>query len=166
MENEKKIVKAHDQEETLHEVIHYEDHDKRTESAEFRKVKAELHAENVPCWINNGRCEGTLEVHHNIIEYSASTEVDWNKVHVDYPEFTDVDSKFQMKVLCRKHHRDPGFGIHKITNPAWVLQRYLTEEALDKFENAVHKMLDEGHEEHHINHRATNHLLTGGKHEG
>jgi hypothetical protein len=159
MENEKKITKAHDQFETLHEVIHYEDHDKRTESAEFRRVKKELHANHTPCWINNGRCEGDLEVHHNIIEYSASTEVDWDKIHADYPEFVDVDCGFQMRVLCEKHHRGIGTGIHKISYPAWILQKYLKPEALEKFEKAVDQMISQGHDEQNVNQMAKHVLL-------
>jgi hypothetical protein len=157
--SEKKIVPAHDQVETLKEVIHYEDHEARTESAEFRKVKKELHAANTPCFINNGHCQGTLEVHHSIVEYSAASEVDWEKVHADHPDFLDVDCKYQMQVLCEKHHRAPGFGIHKISYPAWILQKYLKPEALEKFEKAVAQMLEKGHEEHHINHHAQKHLL-------
>lgn len=161
--SEKKIVPAHDQFETLREVIHYEDHDKRTESSEFRAVKKKIHAAKTPCFINNGYCEGQLEVHHDIIEYSASSEVDWDKVHVDHPEFTDVDSEYQMMVLCKKHHTGVGTGKHRISNPAWILQKYLKPEALAKFEAAVQKLKDEGHADHHVNAEAHKMLINGGK---
>jgi hypothetical protein len=161
--SEKKIVEAHDQFETLQEVIHYEDHDKRTESAEFRAVKKKLHAAGTPCWINNGHCEGHLEVHHSIIEYSANTEVDWDKVHADHPEFKDVDCEYQMMVLCEKHHRGVGTGIHKISQPAWILQKYLKSDALEKFEAAVQEMKAKGHADHHINATAHQILINGGK---
>lgn len=142
---EKKIVPAHDQHETLEEVIHYEDHEKRTESAEFRNAKKKLHAEKKGCFIGNGRCSGHLEVHHSIIEYSASSEVDWDKVRKDFPNVSDVDDIDQMMVLCEKHHRGTGTGIHKISYPAWIMQKYLSEEALDKFEAAVAEMIKKGH---------------------
>jgi hypothetical protein len=138
---DKKVIPAHSDVKRLVEVAHYEAHDKRTESAEFRQSKKYLHQHNVPCFINNGRCEGHLEVHHNIIEYSASTEVDWDKVKKDFPNVTSVDDLDQMMVLCEKHHRQPGFGIHDMEYPIWILQKYMTEEALDKFEADVKKYL-------------------------
>lgn len=137
---ETKIVPAHNDVRTLVEVAHYEEHGKRTESAEFRRVKRELHEAGVGCWVGQ-RCEGGLEVHHNIIEYSAMSEVDINKVRADHPEFKDVDCKEQMMVLCSKHHRGKGFGIHDMTYPIWQLQKYMTPEALDRFESAVHAEL-------------------------
>jgi hypothetical protein len=163
MAEDKKVVEAHDQFETLKEVIHYEDHDKRTESAEFRAVKKKLHAAKTPCYISNGHCEGHLEVHHSIIEYSASSETDWDKVHADYPNFTDVDDEDQMMVLCEKHHRGIGTGIHKISYPAWILQKYLRSDALEKFEAAVKEMKDNGHADHQINDTAHKILTNGGK---
>jgi hypothetical protein len=132
-----KIVPAHTDIRRLIEVDHYEAHEKRTESAEFRRIKKELHEAGVGCWIGNGRCEGGLEIHHNIIEYSAITEVDINKVRAEHPDFKDVDCKEQMLVLCEKHHRGKGFGIHDMTYPIWQLQKYMTPEALDHFESAV-----------------------------
>lgn len=138
-----KIIPAHSDIKRLIEVAHYEDHEKRTESKEFRASKKYLHEHHVPCFINNGRCEGHLEVHHNIIEYSASTEVDWNKVRADFPNVSDVDDLDQMMVLCEKHHRKPGFGIHDMEYPIWILQKYMTETALDKFESDVNRLLKE-----------------------
>lgn len=135
------IVKAHSQIKHIVEVAHYEDHEQRTESTEFKKVKKHFHDEHAKCYINNGRCEGSIEIHHNIIEYSASTEVDWDKVREEFPNVTSVDDLDQMLPLCRKHHRDPGFGIHDMEYPIWRLQKYMTEEALDKFEADVKKAL-------------------------
>lgn len=163
MADDKKVVAAHDQFETLQEVIHYEDHDKRTESAEFRSAKKQLHAQNVPCYINNGHCSGHLEVHHSIIEYSAATEVDFDKVRADYPNVQDVDDIDQMMVLCEKHHRGVGTGIHKISYPAWILQKYLKADALEKFESAVKDLKEHQMHENHINATAHN-ILTNGAH--
>ena len=35
-----------------------------------------------------------------------------------------VDSAEQMLVLCDRHHRSSGQGVHMITGPIWELQRY------------------------------------------
>jgi hypothetical protein len=100
-----------------------------------------MHEERVPCFINNGKCEGHIEIHHNIIEWSAATEVDWEKVQKDHPNFHNVDDRYQMMALCEKHHRHKGFGIHTTPKPIWILQKYMTEEALEKFEKAVKEQL-------------------------
>jgi hypothetical protein len=131
-----KIVPAHTDVRRLIEVDHYEDHEKRTESAEFKRVKDELHKEHVGCWIGNGRCEGGLEIHHNIVEYATLSEVDFAKVQAKFPFMTTPENKQGMQVLCRKHHRDPIFGKHYTTEPEWILQAFMREEALDHFELA------------------------------
>jgi hypothetical protein len=135
------ITKEHD--EVIHAVYveHYEDHEKRSETELFRKTKKHMHDNHVQCYINNGRCEGRVEIHHNIIEWSAATAVDWEKVKADFPTFTDVDMEVQMLGLCEKHHRHKGFGIHTTPYPIFILQRYMTEEALEDFENAVKEAL-------------------------
>lgn len=136
METIKKIVPAHNDVRRLIEVDHYEDHEKRTESAEFKRVKKELHEEHVGCWIGNGRCEGGLEIHHNIVEYATISEVDFAKVQAKFPFMTTPENKAGMQVLCKKHHRDPIFGKHYTTEPEWILQAFMTESALDHFELA------------------------------
>lgn len=160
------IVVAHDDVRKLIDVIHYEDHPNRTESAEFRKVKQEFHHNHAGCWINNGYCEGGIEIHHGIVEYSASTEVDWDKVQQDHPGFDHVDSKLQMIPLCEKHHRGVGTGIHMVTYPAWQLQKYLMPQPLSLFEAAVSHLKEQGHEETHINHAAHKMLLHVAKTKG
>lgn len=138
----KKIVEEHNEVHQLKELEHYESHEQRTESSEFRKLKKEMHEEGVKCFIDNGYCEGTVEIHHSIIEYSASTEVDWDKVQKDYPNFTHVDQKFQMQGLCTRHHRGKYTGIHDITYPIWILQKYMTKDALADFEKAVKDQIE------------------------
>lgn len=132
-----KVVPAHNDVRRLIELDHYESHEKRTESAEFRRVKEEFKKEHAQCWVNNKYCEGQLEVHHNIIEYSAITEVDMEKVRAEYPFFTSPENKGGMRVLCAKHHRGKFHGVHSMTYPIWVLQKFMTDEALDNFEKAI-----------------------------
>lgn len=136
---EDKITPEHN--ETIHEeyIEHYEAHPKRVETSLFRKTKKHMHDNHVGCWVNNGRCDGGIQIHHNIIEYSAANEVDWKKVQADFPDFTDVDQEVQMMGLCEKHHVWEGFGKHHVPEPIHKLQRYMTEDALDDFEKATYE---------------------------
>lgn len=155
--NEKRIVAAHDQVRKLIEVIHYPDHEPRHESAEFREVKRKLHAQGAKCYIDNGFCEGPIQIHH-IIEWATQNEVDWEKVKKDRG-YDHVDDIKNMMPLCAKHHQWVGFGIHEITYPAWILQKYMTKEALELFEKAVQHMKEQNHEDHHINHASKKMLI-------
>lgn len=154
-----KIIVAHDDVRRLLDVIHYEDHPARTESAEFVAVKREFHDKHASCWIGNGYCDGGVEIHHGWVEYSAASEVDWAKVQADHPGFDHVDSKMQMIPLCEKHHRGVGTGIHMVTYPAWQLQKYLNARALALFEAAVSHVKSLGHTNEHVNHTAHKMLL-------
>lgn len=151
-----KIVHAHDQVRKLIEVIHYPDHEKRTESEEFIEIRKRLHTH--PCYISNGFCEGRIEIHHSVIEWAASNEVDWAKVQSELG-FDHVDAETQMMPLCHKHHVGLGTGIHEITYPAWILQRFLLPDSLALFEAAVQHLKDQGHDDHHVNHAAKKMLL-------
>lgn len=134
-----KITPEHNQVRTLKELAHYEAHPERRESDEFRRIKEQLKREHRSCFIDNGYCEGQLEVHHAIVELSAAEGVDWQRVKKDYPNIDHADDIDQMMVLCAKHHRGRYTGVHNITYNIWLLQRYMTAEALEDFENAIKK---------------------------
>lgn len=156
------IVKAHDQINHLIEVIHYPDHPKRHESDEYRKNRKKLLEDGAKCFIDNGYCEGQLEIHHNVIEWAAANEADWEKVKKDHG-FDHVDDIKNLLPLCHKHHQGIGTGIHKISYPAWILQKYMKPDALEAFEKAVQRLKDHGHEEHVVNHAAKKMLLNPDK---
>lgn len=153
----KHIVAAHDQVRQLLEVIHYPDHPKRTESEEYKRNRAKLHAEGCKCYIDNGFCQGPIQIHH-LIEWATANEVDWEKVKKDRG-YDHVDDMKNLMPLCEKHHQWVGFGIHEITYPAWLLQKYMTKEALELFEKAVQHMKEQGHEDHHVNHASKKMLM-------
>lgn len=166
MPKDTKIVVAHDDIRHLVDIIHYEDHPAREESAEFVAIRKHFHDIGAKCFIDNGYCEGHIEIHHNEIEYSASTEVDWEHIKADLG-FDHVDAEEQMLPLCHKHHMSPGTGIHMITTPAWKLQKYLKSEVLAKFEAAVAHLKEQmhpnheypAHEDHHIVNRKASAIL-------
>lgn len=72
-----------------------------------------------------------METHHAHVEWAAAAGIDLDKIVQDFPDVKDekalrqwLDSEGNMLVLCSKHHRGPNTGIHMITYPAWLLQRY------------------------------------------
>lgn len=148
-----KITPAHDEIRHLVDIIHYDDHPDRVESAEFRKNKKELHekiknGEIEPCHINNGYCEGQTEIHHFYVEYSAGTEVDWDSVKKDV-DIDNPDDALNLIPLCHKHHMGVGTGIHMVSYPAWKLQKYLNKKNLALFEAAIKHLIEEKHPNAH-----------------
>jgi hypothetical protein len=136
------LVKAHEVIEHLESLREYPDHQNRFESAEFRHVKDRFHKEHAKCWIDNGYCEGPIEIHHDIIEWADANGVDWEKVKRDYPNVSDVDDYDQMMPLCRKHHRGKYTGIHMTDKPTWEWQKYALPDELAKFEAKVKELLN------------------------
>jgi hypothetical protein len=139
-----KITPEHAEERRLEEIDFYMDHPKRTESKAFRKIKEQFHKQGAKCFIDNGFCEGPIEIHHKVVEWSAGTEVDFERVKKDYPSLENPDTIANMMPLCSKHHRGKFHGIHAITYPIWILQKYMTKESLEKFEKAIKDELAKG----------------------
>ena len=122
----------------LDELVAYPPHDKRTASLTYRNTHQHLVYElDAPCWIcgirhSNG---GQMETHHAHFEWASQNGLDLDKVTADWPMITDreklaewVDSEANMLVLCATHHRGQHQGIHMISYPAWLLQRYQGDE--------------------------------------
>lgn len=136
-------VHEHKMERNLKETIIVPDHEKRAESAEFRRSKHRLKEDgHYKCWV----CGGTenLHVHHFGIEWSLATIADWDKVKSFCEEWdpygygrllrnvpmTSPDDVRNMLVLCQEHHTGvdhensgSGTGIHQITFPVWLIQK-------------------------------------------
>ena len=147
---------AHIERRTLHEVVAYPPHTPREEDphyAVFRHAQHHLiHVLGVGCWIGGAtlaqiqeglpeghRCHGAkqLEAHHAIAEFAGLNEIDWQKVAGDFPQaelhsnedfLAYAESEGGLMILCDVHHRHPGKGIHTVTYPAWLLDRYARKE--------------------------------------
>lgn len=143
---------AHYERRTLREVVAYPPHAPREQDphyAVFHHAQHRLiHELGVGCWIGGAtldeihaglaaghRCHGAtqLEAHHAIAEFSGLNEVDWRKVAKDFPQaelhsnedfLRYAESEGGLMILCDVHHRHPGKGIHTVTYPAWLLDRY------------------------------------------
>ena len=119
---------------TLVEDILYPPHEPRRASSRYRRTHKHLVYEmDEACWICGIRHStgGKMETHHQHIEWAAANGVDLDLVMRDWPALTDLaalrewlDSEGNMLVLCDVHHRGSRTGIHMVSYPAWVLQRY------------------------------------------
>lgn len=143
-------VAAHAVTRRLMETIAYPEHDPRTESEEYKRVHHHLVVElDEPCWIcgvrnstlrdpeKNPRGAKQMETHHYHVEWALANAIDPAKILADFPDLGAadaehlrqwLDSEGQMLVLCDTCHRHPLYGIHSITYPAWVAQRWLRQD--------------------------------------
>jgi len=126
------VTEPHEVTRTLTESIWYPAHDPRTASREYREVHKYLVFElDTPCWVCGVRHSqgGAMETHHWHIEWALANRVDPKLIIADFPDASDIkqwlDSEGNMLVLCEEHHRHGLTGIHSITYPAWVAQRWL-----------------------------------------
>ena len=118
----------------LDELVSYPKHPPRTSSPTYKRTHHHLVYDlDAPCWICGIRHSegGALETHHYRFEWASQFGLDLTKVEADFPDLTDraklaewVDSEGNMLVLCAAHHRGKLTGIHEISYPAWLLQRY------------------------------------------
>lgn len=150
------MTDAHFEKRTLHEVVAYPPHEPRKSDPHYKIFEEArrrlIHELNAGCWIGGAnlaqikaglpgehRCSGAkqLEAHHAIAEFSGLNEIDWQKVAKDFPQaglHSDEDflrfaeSEGGLMILCDKHHRSPGLGIHSVTYPAWLLDRYVRDD--------------------------------------
>lgn len=139
-------VAAHVVTRRLTETIYYEEHDPRKASEEYKKVHHHLVYElDEPCWIcgvrnstlgdpaQNPKGAKQIETHHWVVEWALANSVDPALVMADFPAMGAadephlrewLDSEGNMLVLCDVDHRHGLEGIHMVTYPAWVVQRY------------------------------------------
>jgi hypothetical protein len=124
---------------TLTETVWFPDHDPRRSSAEYRRVHHHLVYElDEACWICGVR-QSQLpkgahnETHHYHLEWALANAVDPKLILADFPAMGEadephlrewLDSEGNMLVLCSVCHRGGQRGVHMITYPAWVAQRY------------------------------------------
>jgi hypothetical protein len=146
---------AHFEKRTLRELVAYPPHGPRATDPHYKIFMAAkkhlVHVLGVGCWIGGAtlaeikaglpaghRCNGAtqLEAHHAVAEFAGLNAVDWQKVAKDFPQasiHSDEDflrfaeSEGGLLILCDKHHRHAGQGIHSVTYPAWLLDRYAQE---------------------------------------
>ncbi|MDB5910996.1 MAG: hypothetical protein JWP34_5113 [Massilia sp.] len=124
----------------------YPEHQARKASAEYKRVHDHLiHELDEPCWVcgvrrstlgdpaHNPHGATQMETHHWHVEWALANAIDPVKILSDFPELgvADdehlrrwLDSEGNMLVLCDVHHRHGHYGIHEITYPVWISQKY------------------------------------------
>lgn len=129
-----------------HYTIHYPLHEKRKNSALYRRTRNELiYNRKLTCFICNKN--ESLETHHFYCEKYAQTMIDWIKfgefakkcyniqtgeniaANFNWNEVAKnpdifVDSPYNMIVLCKQHHTSGNKGLHHVPFPDWILQKY------------------------------------------
>ena len=126
------LVNAHAVSRTLHETVYTPSHPKRgASSTEFQESKKALEEISDTCWICGRTAEQSgspLEGHHLSTELSLINSVDFAKVKEAFPHAKDpetwLDSTDNLVLLCAKCHRSPMYGVHMVTMPAWIVQKY------------------------------------------
>jgi len=126
------LVNAHAVSRTLHETVYTPTHPQRgSSSSEFQASKDALEKESPTCYICGRTAEQSgapLEAHHVPLEWSLKNSADLAKILIDYPQAGSLekflDSVDNLLLLCAKCHRSPLYGVHMITMPAWIAQKY------------------------------------------
>lgn len=124
---------------TLTESVWYPSHDARKASAEYTRVHHHLvYVLDEACFICGVR-QSQLpkgehnETHHWALEWALANSVNPALILADFPEMgaaddphlrAFLDSEANLFVLCSKCHRGGRHGIHMITMPVWLAQRY------------------------------------------
>lgn len=116
--------------------VWYPAHEQRTESALFRATRRKMIDENkTPCMVCGTRDK--LELHHWLVEWAYANAVDWRKMRKLHPQFDwsqfkeaadFVDSEYNCRVLCVKHHRLHAYGIHNLPYPIWREQMHMPDD--------------------------------------
>lgn len=127
------LVKRHLRTLTLHCSFYYPAHERRASASttEFRRSRHQLiEVEQRGCWTCGTREK--LESHHYYIEWSLQNAVDWQAFIRDFPQWAKypnvgafVDSVDNQRILCARHHRRKGVGIHTSDYPEWQIQRWI-----------------------------------------
>ncbi len=131
---------AHEQSETHKYVIHFPEHAPRATDphyAAFEALKKHLKATGkYRCFVGErigfDQCEGDLEAHHRILEFSLINAVDLDALKKDFPALTDLsqvpawaESDDNIEILCVKHHRSAGNGVHAVAFSDWEAGLYI-----------------------------------------
>jgi hypothetical protein len=127
----------------LHESAYYPEHAPRVEQTAYHTIHRRLVIEeDQPCWICGIRySQGAKnETHHFHLEWALANAADAEKLHADYSDVPLNDEKAlldwidhseeNLLVLCPDHHRHKLLGIHMITHPDWMAQKYLSDDFL------------------------------------
>lgn len=145
-ESAARVSKPHLTRHVIHENVMYPAHAPRTESPEYAAEHHRLVVEeDRPCFIcgvknstladpeQNPAGASALETHHLWVEWSLINATDPEKLDEFFGEQLDAEGWSQfldhdernLLVLCDVHHRHKEAGIHELTYPIWVAQKFV-----------------------------------------
>lgn len=131
---------------TMHEDVFYPPHAPRTESEEYRAIHHQmLVVEDRPCFIcgvrnstladpaHNPKGAKELELHHLWVEWALADAVDaeklsrWVGLPITADQLADwVDHhRRNLLPLCDVDHRHKEHGIHELSFPIWIAQKFV-----------------------------------------
>jgi hypothetical protein len=144
-------IPSHSRNISCHYTVVFPDHEERKSSTTYTHSRNEMIDElKLTCFIcgcSKGNDDTSLEAHHFYIEHAGQNAIDWDKFgkfaktcyNVQTGDYLGdkfnwddvkknpdlfVDSKYNMILLCKKHHTSGKFGIHHVPFPDWVLQKF------------------------------------------
>lgn len=141
------VQRVHEMSDVLHQDVFYPPHSPRTESEAYAKIHHHLTVElDTPCYIcgvkhselgdatKNPHGAKAMETHHVWVEWSLANAVSPEKMK-DYfgltpeqiPDWVD-HGPVNLMVLCDRHHRHREVGIHELTYPIWVAQKFVADD--------------------------------------
>jgi hypothetical protein len=137
---------AHKVSQTLHEDVFYPTHAPRAESEEYSKIHHQMVVtQDMPCYIcgikhsdltdseKNPDGVQALETHHLWVEWSLMNAVDQRKLEAVFGKIEDAQAwvdhnQDNLLVLCDRHHRHREVGIHDLTFPIWIAQKFVKDD--------------------------------------
>lgn len=140
------ITAAHLLRHTLHEDIFYPEHPPREETEEYKKVHHHLIVElDAPCYIcgirNSELGDVSVNTHgvkqmetHHLLEWALIDALSPSKVAHQFDLPPDRVQAFldhgygNLMVLCDRHHRHEEVGIHELSYPIWLAQKFLRDD--------------------------------------
>lgn len=134
------IQRVHAVTRILHETAYYPAHPPRQETPGYQAVHHRLVVEeDRPCFICGIRHSqgGQMETHHWVLEWALAQAADPLRMRTDVPDLPQDEEGFldwvdhsqeNLRVLCADHHRHALVGIHMITYPIWIAQKYVRDD--------------------------------------
>lgn len=128
------MTDAHQQKVTHSYLVNYPAHPARPDDPHYIDFEhyRKTHIDTAKCvYVDTGECEGGLELHHRIIEFSLQNGVDFALLEKDYPGISDptqvgawVESEPNFEWFCAKHHRGHG-GVHVASASDFEAEKYV-----------------------------------------
>lgn len=148
-EHERRVTAPHLVRHLIHESVMYPAHAPRSESPEYATKHHQLVVEeDRPCFIcgvrnstlgspeENPHGASEMETHHLYVEWSLINATDVAKLNTYFHKQLDAagwaaeldHGDENLLVLCDIHHRHKEAGIHELTYPIWIAQKFIRDD--------------------------------------